>query len=85
MAQHYLVNITEDYGTNHLYNKIEGEPTVGQWYVDDEGQLFKVRLLCYEEGTITKIMNEVLSGATSIISLDDWNKQVLKNLKYKYR
>lgn len=62
---------------------IQQKPIVGNWYVNLTGQLLKICAVCYETGTLSKVVIEFLSGKKLILDLEKWYLLDLKNYIYK--
>jgi len=53
-------------------------PTINQWYVNQTGQLIKVKLLLFSNATVKKVMFEYLDGTMKVITYADWNTSEFK-------
>lgn len=62
---------------------IQQTPVVGNWYVNLTGQLLKVCAISLEQGNLSKVVIEHLSGARTIIDIDTWGLLDLETYIYK--
>lgn len=53
-----------------MFNK--REPTVGTWFVNQTGQLFKVKLLSLSGQRLQKVLVQYLDGTCKSIRADEW-------------
>ena len=62
---------------------IQQTPVVGNWYVNLTGQLLKVGAVSYEQGSISKVVIEHLSGSRTVIDVATWRLLDLEVYIYK--
>jgi hypothetical protein len=49
------------------------EPVVSSWYLNQTGKLMKVKLVLFDQNTISRVMVEYLDGTLSIVDIKLWN------------
>ena len=48
------------------------DPTVGTWFVNQTGQLIKVKLLMFDDVQLQRVLIQYLDGTTKLINKKDW-------------
>ena len=48
------------------------DPIVGTWFVNQTGQLIKVKLLMFNEEKLHRVLIQYLDGSTKLINNEDW-------------
>ena len=47
-------------------------PEIGSWYVNQTGQLLKVKMLVHDKQILNSVLIQYLDGNTRLVSIDDW-------------
>lgn len=47
------------------------DPIVGSWFVNQTGQLIKVKLVMFDEEKMHRVLIQYLDGSTKLINKDD--------------
>lgn len=56
-------------------------PAVGTWFVNQTGQLMKVKLVMFTEERLQRVLIQYLDGSTKLIKEEDWfNLKLNKHL-----
>lgn len=48
------------------------DPIVGTWFVNQTGQLIKVKLLMFNDENLQRVLIQYLDGTTKLIKEEDW-------------
>ena len=48
------------------------DPEVGTWFVNQTGQLMKVKLVMFAEEKLHRVLIQYLDGTTKLIKEEDW-------------
>ena len=54
------------------------QPVPGEYYINETGQLIKVRCMLYRDAEISMIMLQYQDGCHLTIRMDEWNWLALK-------